>query len=187
MEIHFVTGNQGKFDEVKLILKDWTLVRSDIDLEEIQGTPEEIVTTKAKTAYSLLNKPLVVEDVSFCCSALGGFPGPYIKDFLRALGDGGISEVIHTLGDRRASVHSRICFMEAPDTFHIFEGSLQGTIVPPKGETKIGKYSWNSIFQPDGQELTMGEMTMKQHSEVSHRRQAFSKLAEYLKLSQATK
>ena len=42
----------------------------------------EISNLKAKHAYSILKKPVFVEDTSLCFAALHGMPGPYVKWFV---------------------------------------------------------------------------------------------------------
>ena len=85
----YVTGNKKKFEEAKLILKNFRLKQEDLDLPEIQGKPEEIIHVKALAAWDILQRPFIIEDVCFNAEALGGMPGPYIKDFLFALTDSG--------------------------------------------------------------------------------------------------
>ena len=55
------------------------------DLPEIQGTSEEVAISKAREAFKIVQKPVIVEDVSLFFTALNGLPGPYIKHFLDAV------------------------------------------------------------------------------------------------------
>ena len=93
MKIEYITSNAQKFEEAHHILSDWELEQVNIDLTEIQGDRFEIINAKAKEALRILNRPLIVEDVSLCCPAIGGLPGPYVKDFLKKIGDKGIYEL----------------------------------------------------------------------------------------------
>jgi hypothetical protein len=123
---------------------------------------------------------LVVEDVSLCCPAIGGLPGPYIKDFLKAIGDQGLYELIHKYPDHSVQVICIAAYIAPHLEPILFEGVVEGKIVAPRGQTRHGTYSWNPIVQPAGSSKTFGEMTMKEHSRVSMRYLALSKLKKYL-------
>lgn len=180
MKIAYVTSNAHKFEEATHILSDWSLERVDLDLTEIQGTAKEIARTKAMDAAHTLNIPVIVEDVSMYCPALGGLPGPYIKDFLRSIGDEGLATLIQKFDDHAATVVCIAAFCEPGGEPIICSGELEGQIVPPRGEVRHGKLSWNPIFLPKGMERTMGEMTIAEHAQVSMRKKALEKLAQLL-------
>jgi len=180
MKIAYLTGNAEKFEEAQHILEGWDLERVAVDLHEIQGDAETIACFKARDALKIVQEPLIVEDVSFSCPALGGLPGPYIKDFLRKLGEQGLYELVANYEDQRAVVKCVVAYIEPGGEPALFEGHLDGTVVAPRGSMRHGTYSWNSIFQPKGLNKTMGEMTMQEHASVSHRRIALEKLKAYL-------
>lgn len=179
MKIEYITSNQKKFEEAQHILKGWDLERIDLDLTEIQGEQEEVTRAKAKEAFRILSRPLIVEDVSLCCPAIGGLPGPYIKAFLTKLGDVGFYELIHKYDDHSVEAVCSVGYIAPGMEPLIFEGSITGKIVPPKGETRHGKISWNTIFLPDGHKKTFGEMTIEEHAGVSMRFVALNKLRKY--------
>lgn len=53
--IHFITGNANKLREVKAILEPSIEIRSQsLDLEEIQGTIEEVANSKCRRAADLV-------------------------------------------------------------------------------------------------------------------------------------
>ena len=56
----------------------YSITNMALDLEEIQGTPEEIAKTKVKLAATKCNTPVLTEDVSLCFNAYNGLPGPYM-------------------------------------------------------------------------------------------------------------
>ncbi len=180
MKIEFITSNEGKFEEAKHILKGWDLERVNIELTEIQGDRFSILNHKAREALRILERPLIVEDVSLCCPAIGGLPGPYIKDFLRYLGDYGLYELIHKYADHSVQTICLAGYIEPGKEPVIFEGIVEGTIVAPRGKSKQGLYSWNPIVQPKGYDRTFGEMTMEEQSRCSMRFLAMTKLKEFL-------
>lgn len=180
MKIPFVTGNKGKFEEACHILKDWELEQVEVDLDEIQGSSDEVIAHKARSACALLDRPLIVEDVSIHLNALGGFPGPYIKDMLKIVGVEGIANLVHHYEDHSARAICLAAYCEPGNEPVIFHGEIDGTIVKSKGSVHHGKFSWNPIFQPDGLDHTFGELTLEEHAKFSHRRKAFMQLKEYL-------
>ena len=185
--ISFVTGNPGKFKEAQAVLADYCdLVQFDIDLIEIQGTIQEIILDKAKRAYRHLNKPLIVEDVSVHFEALGGFPGPYIKDFLRKLNPKDLYQVMHSIGNTKMSAVSTIGYITTPYEIHVFQGSVEGNVVLPKEDFFFSKLSWNSIFKPTGYNQTFGQLPIEEQAKISHRRNSLVKFVDFLNGGQLT-
>ena len=81
MNVTFITGNRIKAEHLARHL-DYPINHQSIDLDEIQSLdPNEIVTHKVRQAYSLIKRPVLVEDVSLIFNALGKLPGPFIKWF----------------------------------------------------------------------------------------------------------
>ena len=84
-KIIFATGNQHKLEEARSVLKDYGIVVEplQIDIDEIQHhDPLKITEAKVKLAYEKADRPVVVNDSSWEISALGGFPGGYMKDIV---------------------------------------------------------------------------------------------------------
>jgi inosine triphosphate pyrophosphatase len=179
MQITFVTGNLKKFEEVGHILQGWDLTHQNIDLEEIQGPREAVIRAKAEAACEAAGGPVILEDVSLCLNCLNGFPGPYAKDFMRALGTEGVWDLVRRYDDHGIQAICMAAYKAPGEPPLLFEGTVEGVIVAPRGELAHGKYSFNAIFQPLGMDVTMGEMDMKTHAQVSHRMRAFQKLKEH--------
>ena len=79
LTVNFVTGNANKLREVKALLEPNIKVESNpLDLEEIQGSIEEVTKFKCRRAAELVNGPVLVEDTALCFYALKGLPGPYM-------------------------------------------------------------------------------------------------------------
>ena len=56
----------------------------------------------------------------------------------------------------------------------IFEGTVAGQVVwPPRG---LDGHGYDPIFQPNGYEITCGEMSFENKNKISHRSIAFDKL-----------
>ena len=78
------------------------IVNQPIELDELQGSPEEIATRKAREAFKIVGKPVLIEDVSLFFNAYKNLPGPYIKSFSAALGDEGLLKMVEKFDDKTA-------------------------------------------------------------------------------------
>uniref|UniRef100_A0A914WT02 XTP/dITP diphosphatase n=1 Tax=Plectus sambesii TaxID=2011161 RepID=A0A914WT02_9BILA len=144
----FVTGNVRKLEEVKAILAPFCdVVPHDIDLPELQGAPNDIALDKAKAAFEILKKPLIIEDTCLCYNALGGLPGPYIKWFLKKIKHEGLYKLLDGYEDKTAYALCTLAYCDGQGNIKIFEGRTNGRIVPPRGPRDFG---WTPCFEPDG-------------------------------------
>lgn len=173
--LQFITGNYNKFAEVKAIIPE--IEQLDIDLPEIQSLdPQEIVAFKLKAATEQVQGNFIVEDTSLYLEGLHGLPGPFIRWFMKALGREALAKLAIESGNPRAEAKTIIGYLDDQGSTHYFEGSIKGQIVMPLGETSFG---WDPIFMPDGYDVTFAEMGVKEKNEISMRRQAAQKLADF--------
>ena len=174
-DIAFVTSNQGKLAEAEAIL-GIKLKRIDLDQPEIQSVSvEEVVKDKVQRAYDAVRKPVIVEDTGVYVAQWNGFPGALIRSMLKAVGPAGICQMLQ--GERNAYALTAVGYHDGTQA-HIFTGRIDGSIAEkPRGTMGFG---WDIIFQPVGYDITFGEMARKEKNEISMRKIAFSKLAEYL-------
>lgn len=183
MNVHYVTSNLRKFQEASYIFRDskeWNLVHTPLEIEEIQGSPRDIAHHKAQLALMQLQAPLIVEDVSFSCAVLGGLPGPYVKDFLRLLGPAGIARLISQLTpfDDVVEVSCHTVYI-APGQVPIYSvGKKQGQVVPFRDPSGQHSTSWNGIYLQKGESRTFSEMTIEEISQISMRHEALISLVE---------
>jgi non-canonical purine NTP pyrophosphatase (RdgB/HAM1 family) len=175
MTITFITGNAGKFKEAQAILSG--LVQLDVDLPEIQSLdPHEVIRAKLEEARKHgVAGAIVVEDTSLYIDALGGLPGPLIKWFLERLKAEGIAELVENLGKgNTAEARCVVGYLaEGALESQFFEGSMRGSIVAPRG---AGGFGWDVIFQPEGSNKTLGELSFEEKNTISIRAQAFANL-----------
>ncbi|KAH0493726.1 hypothetical protein TgHK011_000379 [Trichoderma gracile] len=179
--IHFITGNANKLREVKAILEPKIEIQSQsLDLEEIQGTIEEIANWKCRRAADLVNGPVLVEDTALCFNALQGLPGPYIKWFLDKTGHQGLNNLLAAYEDKSAEA---VCtFAYSPGPGHdpiIFQGRTPGRIVPARGPSNFG---WDPVFEYEGK--TYAEMDSAEKNQISHRARALKKLQTWFESKQ---
>ncbi|MFA5927277.1 MAG: non-canonical purine NTP pyrophosphatase [Patescibacteria group bacterium] len=174
--IYFITGNANKFSEAKAMIPD--LEQLDLDLPEIQETdPRKIIEEKLKEARKHHSGEFVVEDTSLCLDCLGGLPGPFIKWFVKTIGNDGLANMAEKLGDNQAITRVMVGHIDMDGEINYFEGTLSGTIVKPRGDLDFG---WGPIFVPEGHDKTFGEMERVEKNSLSMRKIAFGKLNEYL-------
>ncbi|TQS31310.1 hypothetical protein Golomagni_08410 [Golovinomyces magnicellulatus] len=113
-QVFFITGNANKLREVKEILEPSVEVQSQAyDIEELQGSIEEVTEAKCRKAADLVNGPVLVEDTALCFNALKGLPGPYmyvlvlaqslcLKWFLTDIGLEGLNNLLAAYEDKSA-------------------------------------------------------------------------------------
>ncbi|KKA25978.1 hypothetical protein TD95_002151 [Thielaviopsis punctulata] len=177
--LNFITGNANKLREVKLVLEPAIQVTNQaIDLEEVQGTLEEVTIAKARKAADITKKtqkvggPVLVEDTSLCFNALNGLPGPYIKWFFQSIGFDGLNNMLVAYQDKGAEAVCTFGYCEGPGKdVVLFQGRTAGKFVQPRGPTNFG---WDAGFEYEGR--TYAEMKKEEKNTISHRGKALKKL-----------
>ena len=182
-DIVFITGNQHKV----AYLQKWLSVpitHQSVDLEELQSLDLlEVVEHKAKSAYAIVQKPVLVEDISLQFHALGRLPGTFIKWFLQELGTDGLCDLVRGYDNKDAT--ARIMYgLYDGETFLTFDGETTGKITDAPSDTRANDWNtaltWNSLFMPDGSDKVFSEMTDEELKPFSHRARAIVKLEKYL-------
>lgn len=177
-KIFLVTGNANKLEEWRRQLPSDIMIDSvDLDLPEIQCIdPEEIVADKARRAYEATGKPVVVEDVSAGLDRLGGLPGPFVKFFIKKLGDDVLFQLAGGEGGP-ATVSCSIAYFDGESLLTV-RGDVAGTVVASRGENGFG---FDKTFVPNGHTLTYAEMPGEEKDAVSHRSVAIKLFVEKLR------
>jgi len=155
MRLTLVTSNQDKAKYFANLI-GMEIDHADIDLDEIQSLDlEEIVRHKVIQAYQIIQKPVVVEDVSLELEAFGGkLPGPFIKFFLQELSAQDICNLVNGRS-RRAVAHSVLGYYDGKN-LKMFEGKLPGVIAKsPAGDNGFG---FDKFLIPDGYNITRAQM-----------------------------
>lgn len=160
----FITGNQNKADYLAKTL-GIELEHQKLELDEIQSAdPYAVIEHKVRQAYGIIQKPVLVEDVSLAFTALHGLPGPFIKFFVDAK-DGleNLCRMLDGFGDRSAFASVIYGYFDGQDIKFI-AGRLDGTVADhPRGQ---GGYGWDKIFEPeDYNGLTRAELSAEQDIE----------------------
>lgn len=176
-QIFLVTGNPNKLKEWQQILpSNITIDIADVDLTEIQSDdPIEIITDKVKRAYEHVGKPVVVEDVEAGLEKLGWLPGPFIKFFLRKMGNDALYQLAGKEGER-AIISCSIAYYDGENLLTV-RGEVPGMVVAPRGDDGFG---FDVTFVPDGETQTYAEMSEAKKNSLSHRQKAIRLLIEKL-------
>lgn len=173
----FVTGNQHKLQEWQRLLPNAIELQSvDLDLDELQSDDTlEIVADKAKRAYDAVGKPVIVEDVSAGLIELQGLPGPFIKFFIKRLGQDALYQLAGQKDGAPAIVSCAVAYYDGSELITT-EGHVRGTVVAPRGDS----FGFDVTFVPEGRDQTYAEMTRADKDAISHRSIAVSQLLEII-------
>jgi non-canonical purine NTP pyrophosphatase (RdgB/HAM1 family) len=97
-----------------------------------------------------------VEDTSLTFEALGKIPGPFIKWFLKEIGNIGLCRMLNSFDSRKAIFTTMFAYYDGKE-LKIFRKSTSGSIANvPRGNNGFG---WDALFIPKGSTKTRGEMT----------------------------
>ena len=184
------THNLGKLDEMRALLAPFGVSVSsnrDHDLPE----PDETETTfvgnariKAHAACKATGLPALADDSGIEVEALGNAPGIYTADWAET-GNGRDFKMAMTrtwneleaagAPEPRIARFCSTLVLAWPDGHdEAFAGVINGRLVwPMRG---VEGHGYDPIFQPDGYDITFGEMDADEKNRISHRADAFAKL-----------
>lgn len=189
-ELVVATHNVGKLEEIAALLQPYRItLTSNID----HGLPEPAETElsfagnariKAHAAARATGLPALADDSGITVQALGGAPGVQTADWAETgsgrdfrLAMSRVWQELETLGaaEPRSAQFCCALVLAWPDGHDaLFTGAMPGRIVwPMRGAQGHG---YDPIFQPDGFELTFGQMDRWQKNRISHRAMAFAGL-----------
>ena len=189
-ELLVATHNKGKLEEIQALLEPFGIVltsAADHSLPE----PEETETTfvgnariKAHAAAKATGLPALADDSGLSVDGLGGAPGVYTadwaetpngRDFVMAMEKTWRKlEEVNAPEPRTAQFRCTLVLAWPDGHDEVFEGVMPGRLVwPMRGDQGHG---YDPIFQPEGYEITFGEMDRWEKNRISHRADAFRKL-----------
>ncbi len=191
-----ITGNRNKSAEIRTMMADisgLTIVQLDLELPEIQGEPEEVCLAKIKHAMQHVKGPVVVDDTSFCCSALKGLPGAYIRAFEEKLGVEGIWKLLEHAPNKDAYSQCIIGYGNSQSKSEpiLFQGRCMGKVVFPRGnngfgfdqllEVEVASQMAHPIDSRPSGRFTLAEMSSAMKNQLSHRYRALKQLKQHLR------
>lgn len=179
-KLFVLTHNTSKFQEIKAILEEYGIeaIRLEGEKREIQSDDvEEIALSAAREACRPPHLPVVVDDTALYIEALKGFPGPYAEYVYRTIGITGILKLLEKEENRKAKFVTAVAYCDG-SIEKTFKGILEGSISrEPRG---IYGFGFDPVFIPLGESRTLAELPPQEKNSISHRSDAFRKLAEWI-------
>jgi len=131
----FITSNSYKHTVIQELL-GISVMQVELEIEEIQGSKQEIVADKLRKVCHLVDERniVIIEDTSIHIDGLYGFPGQYAKDFLN-IGIDKVVDVAKKVGDGcRYSTIIGLAYANGGDVvMKAFDGEVAGRIVLKEG------------------------------------------------------
>lgn len=161
--VTFVTTNKGKIASaqkhfadvnVKLITYNYELIEPRTD------DIKEIVTSKVKQAYEIVNTPCIALDTGFFIEALNGFPRAFVNFALNTINIDGFLKLMKDEENRVCCFKECLAYYDG-NKIKYFSTIVPGTLATEKlGKDNPKKWSdlWY-IFIPDGFNKTIAEMS----------------------------
>jgi XTP/dITP diphosphohydrolase len=176
-KIYFVTTNAGKFREARALFEGlFDVEQINMSYPELQDDDlSKIAAYGARYCAVELDKPLIVEDSGMFVDALGGFPGPYSAYVQRTLGNKGILRLMEGVENRRAEFRSVVAYSAPGEEPTTFTGIWWGDLL--EEEVGTNGFGYDPIFSY--RQFPVGEMTVEQKNEVSHRRRSLLQFREW--------
>lgn len=184
------THNRGKLEEMRALFAPHgvqVVSAAELGLAEPEETENTFVGNariKARAAVLATGKPALSDDSGITIDALGGAPGVYTadwaqtptgRDFHKAMVETWAKlEASGAPAPRKAQFRCTLVLAWPDGDERVFEGEVAGQIVwPMRGAEGHG---YDPIFQPDGYDITFGEMAAAEKNRISHRSVAIRKL-----------
>lgn len=177
-ELIFITGNQHKADFLAKYL-GMPIKHHKLDLDEIQSLDlHEVVEHKARQAYEILQRPVLVEDACLMFTALGRLPGTFIKWFIEEIGYDGLLDLANRLPDQTAEGHVCYALYDGKE-LQTFDGEMHGHIAKEAGKGTRG-FGFDPIFINDGFDVPRSDLSEEDYARSSYRTMAMDRLRTYL-------
>lgn len=184
------THNKGKLEEISALLEPFSVQvtsAGELGLPEPAETETTFVGNariKAHFAARETGLPALADDSGITIDGLGGAPGVYTadwaetangRDFVMAMAKTWAAlEAANTPFPRTAQFRCTLVLAWPDGHDEVFEGVMPGQVVwPMRGDQGHG---YDPIFQPEGYDITFGEMDRWEKNKISHRANAFRKL-----------
>lgn len=152
-EINFITSNKGKIAALKRALshrgmEDVKILGQDLNLMEPQfDTVADVSGFKARQAYEILKKPVLVEDGGFCIEALNDFPGVYTKYILQTIGAEGLMKLMAGMQNRRARFVGHATYIDENGKMHSFARKRGDVLIASKMSEANSPFAWSDLWK----------------------------------------
>lgn len=181
------THNAGKLEEIAALLAPFgikTVSAGQLGLPEPVETEDNFIGNariKAHAAAQATGLPALADDSGISVDALDGAPGVYTADWAETpTGRDFVMAMTQTWEKAlasgkpapfRAQFNCTLVLAWPDGHDEVFEGVMPGELTwPMRGDQGHG---YDPIFQPDGYDITFGEMDRWEKNRISHRARAF--------------
>ncbi len=184
MELVVATLNEGKLREIReaLAIPGIDLV-SPGDLghlelpEETGDTFEQNALIKARSLSTEFDMPSIADDSGLVVDALDGRPGVHSSRYAGPEGDADrniellLREMKGVPRERRSARFVCIVALTSPTREPFFaRGECEGRILEER--RGAGGFGYDPVFQPEGYEKSMAELSLEEKNAISHRGRA---------------
>lgn len=182
------TGNPGKTDEIRDLLRGFPITIKNLDdfgpippVVEDGDTFEENAYKKASFVSKILGYPALADDSGLVVEALGGAPGIYSA---RYAGENASDQQRYTRlleemkgqANRQARFECVISLAVPAGAALTYEGRCEGLIAgDPAGE---GGFGYDPVFYYPPLKKTFGQLSREEKGRISHRGKALQELKE---------
>ena len=191
MDIIIATSNQGKLREYKEMLEKYSVnclslkdINFNADIVEDGNSFKENSYIKAKAISDITNLPVIADDSGLSVDALNGLPGIYSARFSGLEHNDKANRVklideLHKLGLIESPAHftCAITYINKGEVIQT-EGYVYGKVIDQ--EIGTNGFGYDSMFIPEGYDITVGEIDEDSKNNISHRHNALIKLIEVL-------
>jgi XTP/dITP diphosphohydrolase len=153
--IAFATGSAAKVATARQHLSplDIELEQVALELDEIQSASVQAVALhKARQAFQILQRPLIVEDSGFYIDEIG-FPGPLVKYVINAIGAEGVARLADLTTSRRCHFESVLVHLDRHGVPSIYTDHGEGGTLADKPTVHPRPGAWSAlwdVFIPNG-------------------------------------
>ena len=153
----FVTGNPRKFRDMVQALEPLDIVVEQVklDIDEIQSDDaEKVAIAKAKSAFRMAARPVVINDSYWTIPALKGFPGAFMSYVVKWLSAEDFIRLMEGKSDRSICCTETLVYFDGKRS-KVFSKDYWGKLIEePRGETA---HDIDRIIVLNGQEMTVAE------------------------------
>lgn len=182
MKLHYITGNQSKFDNAREYLSELgiNITQRKLNLQEIQSEDgSDIALTKARQAYNQIKEPVFVNDASWSIPALNGFPGPFMKYISKWLSNADILTLMSLKKDRTIYLIDVIAYKDT-DHEKVFLVKTKGSILPiPEGDSNGPEVTKIISLSDDGKSLA----SVRSQGFTDQEKSSWSAFADWLRVN----
>jgi XTP/dITP diphosphohydrolase len=188
MKLVLATHNQGKVEELRAILQSQVpgleLVGYDGPAPVEDGlTFLENAMIKAKVAFAHTGLPSIADDSGVAVEVLGGSPGIFTAIWSGTRDNAAnrqllLAQLADIAPERRAAAFICTLALVGPNGEASFTGIWSGSIATEERGTN--GHGYDSIFIPEGFEVTAAELEPEIKNAYSHRSQALAQLGAFL-------